>query len=172
MQDFSYDWEKPDASPIFTAAYGLDVAIGGDCRYRRQLGTPHCLKRGYTPGSFAKLSSQDYVHLLVSSTDNFPQFTDLLEKSVHNPVHVALGGDMNTAAAPNDPIFWLLHGHIDKIWADWQAQRNSMNLTKAETTTLLAPFNITALYAESIVNLCYQYQPFSRGKHSKPLPQQ
>lgn len=41
-------------------------------------------------------------------------------EGIHNSVHVSVGGHMRTASSPSDPIFWLHHGFIDKIWADWQ----------------------------------------------------
>ena len=40
---------------------------------------------------------------------------------LHNAVHVWVGGDMaRVATAPNDPVFYLHHCMVDKIWADWQ----------------------------------------------------
>lgn len=44
-----------------------------------------------------------------------------LEWNPHNFVHDNLGGDMgdpNTAA--NDPIFWLHHCNIDRLWSYWR----------------------------------------------------
>jgi tyrosinase len=41
---------------------------------------------------------------------------------MHNRVHVWIGGSMEPASSPNDPIFFLHHCFVDKIWADWQAQ--------------------------------------------------
>ncbi|MEU6064824.1 tyrosinase family protein [Streptomyces sp. NPDC047082] len=40
--------------------------------------------------------------------------------NLHNRVHVWVGGQMTTGASPNDPVFWLHHCFIDKLWADWQ----------------------------------------------------
>lgn len=42
--------------------------------------------------------------------------------NLHNRVHVWVGGHMATGASPNDPVFWLHHAFIDKLWADWQAR--------------------------------------------------
>jgi tyrosinase len=41
--------------------------------------------------------------------------------SLHNRVHVWVGGDLVPATSPNDPIFFLHHCFVDKLWADWQA---------------------------------------------------
>ncbi|MBU6464146.1 MAG: tyrosinase family protein [Bradyrhizobium sp.] len=46
-----------------------------------------------------------------------------LESQPHDVVHVALGGlmsDPDTAA--QDPIFWLHHANIDRMWNRWLAQ--------------------------------------------------
>lgn len=46
--------------------------------------------------------------------------------NLHNRVHVWVSGRMATGVSPppptppNDPVFWLHHAFIDKLWADWQ----------------------------------------------------
>jgi len=42
------------------------------------------------------------------------------EPQMHNRVHVWVGGSMLPMTSPNDPVFWLHHCFIDKLWADWQ----------------------------------------------------
>jgi len=39
---------------------------------------------------------------------------------MHNGVHVWVGGMMATGASPNDPVFFLHHANIDRLWAMWQ----------------------------------------------------
>ncbi|MFK7785363.1 MAG: tyrosinase family protein [Crocinitomicaceae bacterium] len=40
---------------------------------------------------------------------------------LHNAVHMWIGGAMKSVStAVNDPIFWLHHCNIDRIWAKWQ----------------------------------------------------
>jgi tyrosinase len=38
----------------------------------------------------------------------------------HNRVHVWIGGDMAPASSPNDPVFFLNHCNVDRLWAAWQ----------------------------------------------------
>ncbi len=58
-----------------------------------------------------------------------------LEAQPHGPVHVQVGGngglmtDPNTAAA--DPIFWLHHANIDRVWAVWNLGGGANPTTKA-----------------------------------------
>ncbi len=54
-----------------------------------------------------------------------PSFRDRLEGwhglgSIHNRVHLWVGGSMLPASSPNDPIFWLHHCNVDRLWALWQ----------------------------------------------------
>ncbi len=41
--------------------------------------------------------------------------------NTHNRVHVWVGGSMFPSTSPNDPVFFLHHCFVDKLWADWQA---------------------------------------------------
>ncbi|WP_327134661.1 tyrosinase family protein [Streptomyces sp. NBC_01343] len=42
--------------------------------------------------------------------------------NLHNRVHVWVGGQMGTGVSPNDPVFWMHHAYVDKLWAEWQAR--------------------------------------------------
>lgn len=39
---------------------------------------------------------------------------------LHNRVHIWVGGDMGPGTSPNDPVFWLHHCNVDRLWARWQ----------------------------------------------------
>jgi tyrosinase len=39
---------------------------------------------------------------------------------LHNLVHVWVSGDMLLSTSPNDPVFYLNHCNVDRIWAAWQ----------------------------------------------------
>ncbi|MGH8653122.1 MAG: tyrosinase family protein [Gammaproteobacteria bacterium] len=39
--------------------------------------------------------------------------------SLHNRVHVFVGGDMSPSTSPNDPVFYLNHCNVDRIWEAW-----------------------------------------------------
>lgn len=43
-----------------------------------------------------------------------------LEPRMHNRVHTWVGGDMMFPTSPNDPVFFLHHCNIDRLWAKWQ----------------------------------------------------
>lgn len=55
---------------------------------------------------------------------------------LHNRVHLWIGGNMLAMTSPEDPVFFLHHCFIDKVWADWQAQ---MKLDKPKWAPHYAP---------------------------------
>jgi tyrosinase len=47
-------------------------------------------------------------------------FEPALESLPHNPVHNLIGGIMSSVSySPKDPIFWLHHANIDRLWGAW-----------------------------------------------------
>ncbi|MFE6828375.1 tyrosinase family protein [Streptomyces sp. NPDC057690] len=38
---------------------------------------------------------------------------------LHNQVHAWIGGDMSPSSSPNDPVFFLHHSNVDRIWESW-----------------------------------------------------
>ena len=53
-----------------------------------------------------------------------PGFNRDLDSNLHGRVHVQVGNTLgmgNVPWAANDPIFWLHHCNIDRLWASWNA---------------------------------------------------
>lgn len=78
----------------------------------------------------------------------------------HNTVHGWVGGTMNNIMiSPADPLFWLHHAEVDRIWSAWQA--NPANTGKNPTLTAAAatmdPWTETAAQLSSITALGYTY---------------
>lgn len=42
--------------------------------------------------------------------------------ALHNRVHVWVGGDMLPSSSPNDPVFYMNHCNVDRIWEAWLTQ--------------------------------------------------
>ncbi len=52
----------------------------------------------------------------------------------HNYSHVYIGGNMRSVeTAAEDPFFFMLHGNVDRLWAQWQ--RNPAALTRLDPAT-------------------------------------
>jgi tyrosinase len=41
---------------------------------------------------------------------------------LHNTVHVWVGGHMAVSTSPNDPVFYLHHCNVDRIWEAWMGK--------------------------------------------------
>jgi tyrosinase len=52
---------------------------------------------------------------------------------LHNLVHVWVGGDMLPASSPNDPVFYLNHCNVDRIWEAWMV-KNGRSYLPTDTT--------------------------------------
>jgi hypothetical protein len=51
------------------------------------------------------------------------QFQQSVQGTPHNAVHSTIGGDMGLfETAGRDPIFWLHHCNIDRLWEKWLSQ--------------------------------------------------
>jgi tyrosinase len=55
-----------------------------------------------------------------------PGFRSTVEIAIHNLVHRWVNGTMMLMTSPNDPVFWLHHCNIDRLWGDWQQQHPDM----------------------------------------------
>lgn len=42
-----------------------------------------------------------------------------LRTNLHNRVHSWIGGAMGPMSSPNDPVFFLHHCNVDRLWAQW-----------------------------------------------------
>ena len=97
----------------------------------------------------------------VLSENTYTEFTTALEFA-HNDVHGWVGGTMGLIpTAPADPIFWLHHAQIDRLWSQWQAE--AMNTGKIPnlggSAAIIDPWSETASQIQSIANLGYSYGP-------------
>lgn len=185
---WSFDSQAPEASPIFTDAYfGGNGRQGDDCvqngqfrNYRPAYPEPHCLRRRWNLGNrIGAFYSVEHINRLVSTSTTYDALRQGVEFAPHAAVHVNIGSDMSTMFSPNDPIFYLHHAYIDKIWADWQ-QLRANRLTEYGGRTAagavgtmndrMGPWNTRVQDMMDTRSLCYYYQGFSRTQPSAPAP--
>lgn len=88
----------------------------------------------------------------------------LLERTPHDNVHVWIGGNMQTFMSPLDPIFWLHHCNIDRLWAEWNAPpRSNPNISSALWANFtLSPFNTVVGTLQSVTQLGYTYDTLAQ----------
>lgn len=53
-------------------------------------------------------------------TPAVPNPPRLRSVSCHNSAHVWVGGSMEPNTSPNDPVFFIHHSNVDRLWAKWQ----------------------------------------------------
>ena len=61
--------------------------------------------------------------------EHLGEFPGSLELNPHNPVHGRVGGVMGDFQSPLDPLFWIHHCNIDRLWAVWLGLPNRKNPT-------------------------------------------
>lgn len=55
----------------------------------------------------------------IDSTNDYLTLRPMSE-SIHNLVHRWVGGNMLRMTSPNDPVFFMHHAQIDRMWSIWQ----------------------------------------------------
>jgi Common central domain of tyrosinase len=92
------------------------------------------------------------------SRSTFSSFQRKLEMGAHGDVHVAVGGTMDSSSSPADPVFWLHHANIDRLWEQWQTDHPTA--TTPHSSTVLQPpplFGVTVASQLDITALGYSY---------------
>ena len=51
--------------------------------------------------------------------------------TMHNLVHVWVSGDMLPMSSPNDPVFFLNHCNVDRIWETWMVDNGRVYRPRA-----------------------------------------
>lgn len=113
-----------------------------------------------------------------NSVTTFPygpvrSFEDQVERNPHGHVHDVIGGSMGhvpTAAA--DPIFWLHHSNIDRLWTAWLAAGGGRKMPPSDSLWWDQTFyyNLNGDWSASVramndtVNLGYRYSDVSLPK--------
>lgn len=115
-----------------------------------------------TPAPAAGLPTTAQTNSIVNNPGlNFTQFTSQIE-GIHNTVHGWVGGTMNNIMiSPADPLFWLHHAQIDRLWSVWQAKpaNAGKNPTLSGADRVMDPWTETEQQVRSIANLNYSYGP-------------
>jgi tyrosinase len=90
------------------------------------------------------LGFEDFASSRVPQTGHNTQHSQegTLESGPHDNVHGATGGYMGAFLSPVDPVFWLHHANLDRIWWLWARAKGDAALpTGADLVTLKAePF--------------------------------
>ena len=90
-------------------------------------------------------------------TDPVPQQPYGLE-GLHNFVHVWIGGTMaSIPTAPADPIFWLNHANVDRLWDLWQKKNPGKNPDLTGPDAIMDPWSYSEADTRDTKKLGYKY---------------
>ncbi|KAH8691329.1 hypothetical protein BGW36DRAFT_305206, partial [Talaromyces proteolyticus] len=130
--DWTLDSTNPSISPVWSNEYGLggngslpdNCIIDGPLAHMKpQYPTPHCLKRNFGIKNMYGINyTTSIVEDLITTATTYHDFRLRLERGPHRFVHIGIGGEMAEFWSSNDPIFFLHHAQIDRLWWRWQRQ--------------------------------------------------
>lgn len=110
-----WDWQEDRFLPSWTTTPGMPLyeanrAPGADT-------LDYAKARWATSRNFARLQSDDFE----TFCGRLPTGAGAVEAYGHNHIHVLVGGLMSrTETAAADPVFWMHHCNVDRVWATWQ----------------------------------------------------
>ena len=79
---------------------------------------------------------------------------------IHGSVHVWVGGTMSNYDSPADPVFWLHHANLDRLWWEWYgnpAAGNHQNPPLTGVNAIFDPWTYTEPDVRNIISLGYKY---------------
>ena len=89
--------------------------------------------------------------------DTFTSFVNELD-APHGRVHNWCFGIMSDVSwSPVDPLFWLHHAEIDRIWSRWQVAHSNQNPSLTGSDRIMDPWPETETQVRSIAALGYSY---------------
>ncbi|KAK9722824.1 hypothetical protein K7432_002363 [Basidiobolus ranarum] len=172
--DWTLDSQAPEKSPIWTWFGGNGrkkdgcLITGPFANWKTSKPDSHCLQRVWDSGNkISAFYSPESINYYVSTSSGFGALRNNIELGPHATVHNSIGGDFQYMTSANDPIFFLHHAYIDKIWADWQKSHpqksndysgtNLVGGRKANISDIITPFQIPVRQVLNINTLCYSY---------------
>ena len=117
---------------------------------------PSGVTRG--PNNSYPLPSQSDIDNTVLNQTVYANFTQALE-GYHNTVHMYVGGNTMPypSISPHDPMFWLHHANVDRIWATWQQTYPGVLEPLAGTDAIMDPWADTITSANDTYEYYYFY---------------
>jgi tyrosinase len=103
--------------------------------------------------------------MIVSNVPNIMAYTDFASfagdlNGVHGAVHIWVGGTMSDpSTSPADPIFWMHHANLDRLWWVWHTKpgNTGKNPPLSGTDAVMDPWSYTEPDTRDITTLGYTY---------------
>ncbi|CAE6412534.1 unnamed protein product [Rhizoctonia solani] len=104
---------------------GLCVEEGPYARLGVNYPEPHCLTRRFNISEPVVSNWTKSVVNKIMQYDNYLEFWNNTELHPHDNFHRAIGGDLRRQYSPNEPLFFLHHAQIDRLWTIWQGRNET-----------------------------------------------
>ncbi|GAB1522034.1 tyrosinase [Rhizoctonia solani] len=136
---------------------------------------PHCLRRSFNLTSEMPGNWTSAVVKRIMDYPDYINFWNNTERIPHDHIHRAIGGDIRRQYSPNEPLFFVHHSQVDRLWTLWQGRNetriwdyggNTVQNVTTNTATLGDPMRFLGLAedrpVESLMDtlsngLCYRY---------------
>ncbi|KAI9229520.1 MAG: hypothetical protein DHS80DRAFT_22282 [Piptocephalis tieghemiana] len=181
--NWSLDAARPETSPVLQDdmmggnSFGQCLTSGPFAGWQRPYPSPGCLRRRYSQGSsIGAFANPSIINVITARSTEYDEFRRSIEMGPHAGPHNGIGADMAGMQSPADPLFFLHHSFVDKIWYDWQVSREDNmykfsgtyngNAVTADDELIFYP-GIRVRDIMDIRSLCYSYT----GSSSGPAPQ-
>lgn len=93
----------------------------------------------------------------VLASTNYTDFATGIE-GIHDEVHTWVGGTMaDIATAAADPLFWMHHANVDRIWWQWQQNTPDQNPNVTGEWQIMDPWRYSEPDTRDITPLHYEY---------------
>ncbi len=106
-------WDYPDASRAQVPAAFLDPSSALNDANRRDNPFPAAAATWMASGTFQAFGGG------VGAPVHMGDHPGSLELNPHNLVHRRFVGDLSSFQSPLDPLFWIHHANIDRLWSRW-----------------------------------------------------
>ncbi|KAK0737959.1 hypothetical protein B0T18DRAFT_335390 [Schizothecium vesticola] len=116
------------------------ITNGPFANYTNSLGpgyeiTNHCIDRRIND-AISAFSAQSYIDACLAMRD-FETAWPCIEGQPHTGGHAGIGAQMgNGVSSPGDPLFYLHHTWLDKVFWDWQAKDKAARVMKVGGTNI------------------------------------
>ena len=102
------------------------------------------------------LPTSTQINSVLTAT-TFTNFVNAID-GPHGRVHNWCFGTMSDISwSPVDPLFWLHHAEIDRLWSVWQSTNPGQNPSLTGSNRIMSPWPETEVQVRSISSLGYSY---------------
>lgn len=145
-----WDWTKPEEQHFPSWLVGVLPTVQTPTR------TINVIR---SPGPDGVLSSIAAGTPSAMAKTTYDTFTSPIN-GIHGSVHIWVGGTMSDASiSPADPVFWLHHANLDRLWWVWynSSAGNHQNPGLTGTDAIMDPWSYTEADTRNIASLGYTY---------------